>query len=689
MSKQAQTQAKAVAVAAPVPGQLLLGSRPFADYSAPGQATFDQATAERLGHRFGAVGVRQVAPPIVQPKLRFGPAQDEYEREADRVAQQVASGVGAAPGRRRLKEMSPPPTIQRLTAPTTVSSATPGVEAGIVTASRGGQALAAGVRAPMERALGADFADVRIHADRRSDLLNRAVDSYAFTSGRQIFFRRGAYDPSSAAGRNLLAHELTHVVQQAGGAAPGVIQRKKIARGTTVAEVTKLYREGGVTTQEVEEYFALQHDLLTAEEIILSVHPELGAKEYRYTKELAKGYEKEATAPIVNKTAAGPRLRGEEDQNKIVRYLTPQELPTYELKKSGQDTSAESVQGQDDGVFVWKGQPFTTHLMKRELESLAGVAIFVMTDDGKVYVADVAAEIESGEAPEKKYFDRFHHSSFLRGSAVAAAGEVRTDEFGRLVGVTDGSGHYRPELEHTRQFLNELLRRAIDLTGVEVSITVQGGKGQDDSSVKTKKIVLLARDLVEYKGDKAGLETWLSRNNRYYREAKSGVDDFAVPDYEFVTRPRPKDIPQVKKEEPAPREGYKNPLGSAKKEPAPGEGYRNPLRSAKEEPTPEKEEVEPQVEPEDEYTMPKIEERSTKERTVDFGRVIFPSDPHYWSYERWLAELRRLLPEVPQYAWRSLISSWMRAGVGSYEDDIRRFARPFVNVRVSTRGGAA
>jgi len=68
----------------------------------------------------------------------------------------------------------------------------------------------------MESAFGSDFSDVRIHTDIRADQLNRDVNAVAFTTGKDIFFRNGLYDPGSFTGRQLLAHELTHVVQQRG-----------------------------------------------------------------------------------------------------------------------------------------------------------------------------------------------------------------------------------------------------------------------------------------------------------------------------------------------------------------------------------------------------------------------------------------------------------------------------------------
>ena len=92
--------------------------------------------------------------------------------------------------------------------------AAPAVEEAIQQARGGGQALDSGVRAQMEAAFGADFGGVRAHADAGADMLNRALSARAFTVGQDIFFKQGEYSPASRHGRELLAHELTHVVQQ-------------------------------------------------------------------------------------------------------------------------------------------------------------------------------------------------------------------------------------------------------------------------------------------------------------------------------------------------------------------------------------------------------------------------------------------------------------------------------------------
>jgi hypothetical protein len=90
------------------------------------------------------------------------------------------------------------------------------IEAGIRGARGGGSPLSDTIRKPMENAFNADFSTVNVHSDRQSDTLNKAVSAKAFTTGRDIFFRSGEYDPGSSSGQELLAHELTHVVQQSG-----------------------------------------------------------------------------------------------------------------------------------------------------------------------------------------------------------------------------------------------------------------------------------------------------------------------------------------------------------------------------------------------------------------------------------------------------------------------------------------
>jgi hypothetical protein len=93
-----------------------------------------------------------------------------------------------------------------------------------------GQSLDAGTRGFMEPRFGADFADVRVHSDSRAAESARAVGARAYTVGRNIAFGGGEYRPDAEGGRRLLAHELSHVVQQAGATQPA-IQRAGVDEG--------------------------------------------------------------------------------------------------------------------------------------------------------------------------------------------------------------------------------------------------------------------------------------------------------------------------------------------------------------------------------------------------------------------------------------------------------------------------
>ncbi|MCW5808784.1 MAG: DUF4157 domain-containing protein [Deltaproteobacteria bacterium] len=93
-----------------------------------------------------------------------------------------------------------------------------------LSSSRGhGEELSKDVRADLEPRFGADFSQVRVHTDGTAAQVSRALGAHAFAYGRDIYFGAGQYNPSSAGGRWLLAHELTHTIQQT-GARPRAVQ---------------------------------------------------------------------------------------------------------------------------------------------------------------------------------------------------------------------------------------------------------------------------------------------------------------------------------------------------------------------------------------------------------------------------------------------------------------------------------
>lgn len=159
--------------------------------------------------------------PIIQPKLMVGPIGDTYEREADRVAGLIdgQAGPASAPPVSRRPDSAPPMQRQAGSGPHggPVDSS---IETGILRARGGGHSLDSNLRETIEPVLQADFSDVRIHTGAEADQLNRALGARAFTTGRDVFFKKGEYRPAALSGRKLIAHELTHVVQQTGQGAP-------------------------------------------------------------------------------------------------------------------------------------------------------------------------------------------------------------------------------------------------------------------------------------------------------------------------------------------------------------------------------------------------------------------------------------------------------------------------------------
>jgi len=119
-----------------------------------------------------------------------------------------------------LKKKEEPALARKETDASAVYDTAPPVVDAVLASS--GTTLDTSTRAFMEGRFGYNFADVRVHADGQAAASARAVGARAYTVGTHVVFGTGEYTPQSEGGRHLLAHELTHVVQQDGGAAQRV-----------------------------------------------------------------------------------------------------------------------------------------------------------------------------------------------------------------------------------------------------------------------------------------------------------------------------------------------------------------------------------------------------------------------------------------------------------------------------------
>src|SRR2546430_17395987 len=102
--------------------------------------------------------------------------------------------------------------LQRAAVNTTPVNAVPPIVHDVLDSP--GQALDAETRSLMEPRFGHDFSQVRVHTDEKAAESAQAVNALAYTVGRDVVFGKGQYVPRTTEGKSLLAHELTHVVQQ-------------------------------------------------------------------------------------------------------------------------------------------------------------------------------------------------------------------------------------------------------------------------------------------------------------------------------------------------------------------------------------------------------------------------------------------------------------------------------------------
>ena len=223
----------------------------------PSQPFFDKTISQTVQ--------RKPAAPFFQPKLSVNQPNDKYEREADSVANTVVNNQGSTSllqqkeisGIQRLsapmeeekpgindarmpqeRELQEKPEIQRMcpecekekegmvqqkSEGTRVSAST-SLSNRIESSAGKGKSLPPKTLHQMQSSFGVDFRHVNIHTDSASAQMNRELSAQAFTHGSDIYFNSGKYDPETSGGKLLLAHELTHVLQQ------GAANNEKVQR---------------------------------------------------------------------------------------------------------------------------------------------------------------------------------------------------------------------------------------------------------------------------------------------------------------------------------------------------------------------------------------------------------------------------------------------------------------------------
>jgi hypothetical protein len=152
------------------------------------------------------------AKPLVQP---FGGLRVQRQEEEELQASPLVQPFGGLRVQRQEEEeLQAKPRVQRRTDSSFETG--PELEGRLAAQKGAGSPLSADVRALMEPRFGADFGGVRVHTGGEAVQMNKDLRAQAFTHGQDIYLGAGRYDPGTTAGKRLLAHELTHVVQQTG-----------------------------------------------------------------------------------------------------------------------------------------------------------------------------------------------------------------------------------------------------------------------------------------------------------------------------------------------------------------------------------------------------------------------------------------------------------------------------------------
>jgi hypothetical protein len=193
----------------------------------------------RFDHDFSQIPIHSTQTVVPQTKPKANQSGNGYEREAEQVAEQVMRMTNADHTPFDVEDKAKDSLMRNQSKELGTSAATtsPDVLSVVrtVLSSSGGQPLDTNTRAFMEPRFGQDFSRVHVHTDARASESARLVNALAYTFGRDMVFGIGQYQPKTSEGQRLLAHELTHVVQQEGGQVSQQIQ--KYGYGGDIPEV--------------------------------------------------------------------------------------------------------------------------------------------------------------------------------------------------------------------------------------------------------------------------------------------------------------------------------------------------------------------------------------------------------------------------------------------------------------------
>ncbi|TRY29844.1 DUF4157 domain-containing protein [Aliiglaciecola sp. M165] len=300
-------------------------------------------------------------------------------------------------------------------------------------------------RVQMETGFGVDFRDVKIHKDGDAVAMNRDLKAQAFAHGKDVFFNAGKYEPDSVRGKTLLAHELTHVVQQ-GGAEQKVseqkIEQNNAKRNEPVPDPTdkETVKKEQETEQKIEQIDSQVEGANTP--------PANGDTGSTKLDQKAPAIDAENADKKDDKKEQGKK----EDSKKGEAKKGAKKLRKKAAKSSGKKTKGKGASSGDVGAFLKKATQAAFNAKSQGIKKLA--------DDQK-----------TKESPDKKLQD-------TQKSVVAPTDESQSRANASQVDKVENKSAPEPDEAGSKQAFDTALENAIPSSLEEVDSFKEEGKGR-------------------------------------------------------------------------------------------------------------------------------------------------------------------------------------------------------------------
>ena len=361
------------------------------------------------GHDFSRISVGPSRPGLIQTKLAVNPPGDAFEQEADRISQSVmrmaeprvsracACG-GSCPGCRHQGDQDERVQAKRVSSSDTGrAEAPPSVHETLRSA---GRPLDGSIRSFMEPRFGHDFSRVRVHSGSTAEQSARDLNAHAFTVGDEIVFGPGRFAPETWEGKSLLAHELTHVIQQTGSTpASGVVQRAPEKEKAPFRDCTE------ATTMNSNPRSALIQALDLAQRFVngaickLAIDPEVEPKGSSYRVALERHFLNPSKAQRMGILSVFKAIDEKLKPGRVRCAANDQELATCAQNIGGSDIAAFMRDGESVLCFnFWVMSPLCkAKILIHEAAHAVGIGL------GKTHPPNrTGAEYPFGATPASK-----------------------------------------------------------------------------------------------------------------------------------------------------------------------------------------------------------------------------------------------------------------------------------------------